>query len=197
MSTYNPNIPQPNNLLSNSQADILNNFNSADSTFDLNHYKFSDVTTNKGKHKYVTLPVLGALPATVAGDGVLYTKSTGGVAALFYSPDASGKEYQITRTNTTDHAKFGTQTNYSGNIFGGWTFLPGGLKANYGFLNVAASSGTITYASAFTTGAYSIQIQLAETTGLGTTATAETNTPTGFNFLLSNSRKFYFLAIGK
>ncbi len=59
---YNPNIPQPNNLLSTSQGDILNNFGAANTVYGVDHYAFDDTTPNATFHKKVTTPPLNAHP---------------------------------------------------------------------------------------------------------------------------------------
>ena len=54
--TFNPNIPQPNDELSASQPVLLSNNTELDNAFEVDHYKFSDATTNKGKHREITTP---------------------------------------------------------------------------------------------------------------------------------------------
>lgn len=54
---YNPNIPQPTDLLSDSQGDLLTNFTALDNVYSGDHYPFSDVTANSTKHKTVTTPI--------------------------------------------------------------------------------------------------------------------------------------------
>lgn len=138
--TYNPNIPQPGDLLSVSQNDIKTNFLSADNSFGTNHYKFSDLTANNGKHKFCEFVNLAAVPGGLSsGEGTLYTKPAATPGGdLYYTDDAGGVEYQITRVNDAAIATFGTSVN-------GWTFLPGGLIMKYGtFLTVPSSFTTYT-----------------------------------------------------
>ena len=72
--TFNPSIPQPNNLLSNSQNDLLVNMTALDTVFGIDHYKFSDATANIGFHNTVTTPIIvgSAHPATAAAIPKLY-----------------------------------------------------------------------------------------------------------------------------
>jgi hypothetical protein len=64
---YQANIPQPGDLLSQSQSDLLNNFMALQTLIDINHVDFA--SGDQGKHKWVTFPVQGAIPP--AGSGFL------------------------------------------------------------------------------------------------------------------------------
>lgn len=59
---FNPNIPQPNDDLSDSQLDLLNNNGFLNASFGVDHFPFSDATINNGKHTNVTTPNLSASP---------------------------------------------------------------------------------------------------------------------------------------
>jgi hypothetical protein len=73
-TTYKPNIPQPNDNLSVSQNDILGNFQQLDTSFGIDHYKYSDATTNNGFHNQATMPLIvgGTHPTTAAGITKIY-----------------------------------------------------------------------------------------------------------------------------
>lgn len=62
--TFLPNIPQPNTDLSDSQGDLLNNNLALDTSFGIDHYKFSNATANNGFHNKVTTPPYVASPPT-------------------------------------------------------------------------------------------------------------------------------------
>lgn len=54
--TFNPNKPQPNDLLSDSQVDLLDN-NQANNTWSsVDHYALDDMGMNNGFHTHVTSP---------------------------------------------------------------------------------------------------------------------------------------------
>jgi|ERR1700754_1236816 len=72
MSIYNPNIPQPTDELSDSQGQILQNFNKADSSFGTDHYRFSDLTVNNGFHQRVTFPGNAPAPTPAANYGAMF-----------------------------------------------------------------------------------------------------------------------------
>src|SRR5574338_57542 len=64
MSIFNPNIPQPTDKLSISQPQLLQNFSKLDTSFGTDHYPFSDLTSNNGKHNQITTPAYVANPPT-------------------------------------------------------------------------------------------------------------------------------------
>jgi hypothetical protein len=63
--TYNPAIPQPSDFLNVSQGQILANFGKADTSFGIDHYKFSDLTASNGFHNQVTTPGFVTNPPSV------------------------------------------------------------------------------------------------------------------------------------
>lgn len=54
MSLYDPAKPQPEDILSDSQEDLLNNFTDLDTYLRVNHVAFDEA--NFGKHNFLTLP---------------------------------------------------------------------------------------------------------------------------------------------
>lgn len=72
MSIYNPNVPQPNDDLSDSQGQILQNFQKANSSFGIDHYTFADLTVNNGFHQRVTFPGNATAPTPGANYGAYY-----------------------------------------------------------------------------------------------------------------------------
>jgi hypothetical protein len=93
--SYNPNIPQPTNLISQSQGQILANFTAIDSTsygFSREHITITNVT-NGGLHKLATMPDTASVTPGV-GYGSYYASKTdtnaGTVtAAVYKSGDAT------------------------------------------------------------------------------------------------------------
>lgn len=207
--SFNPNIPLPTDFLSQSQQDILTNFQTSDTSQGVNHYPYSDVTANNGKHKFVQMPE-NAAPVTAVDEGAVYTKVGVGPAETnlwFRAEDSGGGggfEYQLTRVDAANSASFAASS--AAVDTAGWTFLPGGLLLQYGYRGVAANgtATTITFPRAFTTAVYSITIG---------NVTAEGNSPsannqfisqasvstTSFNVVNSSSsaaRRVYWMAIG-
>jgi hypothetical protein len=73
--TYNPAIPQPGDIPSQSQQKLLTNFFELNAQFQVEHNAF-DSATHDGKHKFVTLQ-RGAGPGP-AGTDVILSQSTMG-----------------------------------------------------------------------------------------------------------------------
>lgn len=62
---FNPLIPQPADFLSQSQGDLLNNNGFLDTSFGIDHYKFSNGTISNGFHNKVTTPSFITNPAVL------------------------------------------------------------------------------------------------------------------------------------
>ncbi len=189
--TYNPAIPQPNDLLSDSQGDILQNFSSANTSFGINHYAFDNATVNNGKHKFVGMPVLAAAPTTAAGEGALYFKTAGAGSALFMVRDNNaGTEVQLTSSSV-------------GNVqaaANGWTWLPGGLLLQWGSFNPNLSTA-VAFPVAFTTVPYSVVLTVSASNSNSFRASVNTGSLTvnGFVFIGTidpASNPIYYMAIG-
>jgi len=73
---FNKDIPQPNDQLSASQPTLLSNNLDLDTSFGVDHYAFSDATSNNGKHREVTSPNI-AIPTTTVDPKIYgYEKTT-------------------------------------------------------------------------------------------------------------------------
>ena len=53
--SFNKNIPQPTDRLSQSQQDLLNNNLQLNTSFGVNHFPFDDLTADNGKNNFVQL----------------------------------------------------------------------------------------------------------------------------------------------
>jgi len=99
MTTYNPNIPQPGDLISNSQPQILGNFDQLNTQFGIDHVAFNTGSGNgTGYHKVISIPVVqGSAPALPSGasPGIMYTKTAQGASQLFWRN--ANDEQQITQ----------------------------------------------------------------------------------------------------
>lgn len=129
---YNPNIPQPSDLLSQSQSDLLNNFMAIQTLIDVNHVDFADAT-NQGKHKWVTFPLQGAIPP--AGSGF-----ASGELGLYNATSSltTQNELYINKTNQATVVQVATTASIlssnsapAQNSFG-WTMLPSGIVLKWG-----------------------------------------------------------------
>lgn len=81
--TFNPAIPAPTDLISQSQAQIQTNFSQADTAFGVDHTAFS-VLANQGQHKQVTLIAPISNPNQAGNIASVYTKTSGAGVELFY-----------------------------------------------------------------------------------------------------------------
>lgn len=174
MPTYTRDMPLPKQSLGITQPLVNTNFQTIYDVFAINHYKYDE--TNFGKHRYIELPVQASIPAgLINNEGTIYTKTANSARQLFYTPDNSGNEYQLTRTISGNYTRFGTNTNYqassgsNASVTGGWSFLPGGLIIQYGGATTLTPGGTktIILATAFTTGIYSVVCTPRTSTSIG------------------------------
>lgn len=135
---YNPSIPQATDALSQSQLDILNNFTSIGTTFDVNHVDFN-AGADAGKHKYIQLPVQGANPPAVFGSGEVAIYS-------FLSGVTSQNELWINKKNQAANVQIPSTASIlsvassPGNNVSGWTYLPSGILLKWG--NSTATGNT-------------------------------------------------------
>jgi hypothetical protein len=114
---YNNSIPQAGDLLSQSQADILANFQEIDTFVTLNHVTFG--ASDAGKHKFLQMPVQVAAPSTAAGEMGLYTKTSAltSVPEMFVRKQSNGTEIEFTSALANAN---------------GWTRLPSGILLKWG-----------------------------------------------------------------
>ena len=165
--SYLPNIPQASDNPSVSQGDLLGNFQSLNTAFNLNHVSLGS-GGSAGKHNFAELVNQASVPTFMSSEGGLYTKAVEGVSQLFYSPDATANEYQLSRVISASFPLFGLNTNNYNSVgtkfTGGWTFLPGGMLLQYGtFDNGSLSiptSGTVIFPVSFTATPYTIFLTL-------------------------------------
>lgn len=117
---YNSNIPQPGDELSQSQADLLNNFIAIGTM----------LAPNNGA---VTFPQQGANVATGATTVALISKAgvLGAGTQLFYQPPSSAAPIEFTA---------------SVKAASGWTMLPSGIMLQWGSFTMAGGNATQSFA---------------------------------------------------
>src|SRR5271156_6351075 len=128
---YQNNIPQPTDLLSKSQGDLLNNFAALKTLIDVNHVDFN--SADQGKHMWVTLPSQGATPPAGSGFAptelglynAVYTTTT--QQELFINKTNQATVVQVplsaSTLSTNSAPAQGTQ---------GWSYLPSGIIIKWG-----------------------------------------------------------------
>ncbi len=127
--TYDPNQPNPNDDLDVSQPKLLLNSQQLDIVFGVNHFKFSDLSGNAGKHTFVELVGVSVDPVAGSGENVLFSKSVAGKTQMFYRR-SSGGPIQLTGPETPVIAD------------NGYTFLPGGIMLQWG--RIASTNNSYT-----------------------------------------------------
>jgi hypothetical protein len=126
---FNPNLPNPGDKLSVSQGQLKSNNGVLNTSFGVNHFPFSDISGNSGKHNFVEFVERSAIPSPiVAGEETLYAKVIAGQGQLFMTRGSSGVEIQLTGPGVPI-------TNLIGQ-----TFLPGGIVMKWGTLIIPANS---------------------------------------------------------
>jgi hypothetical protein len=182
---YNRNIPQPTDLISNSQPSLLANFQAIDSGttqtgigFARNHVTMTDAT-NGGLHNRIDF-YQGIADPTISGwASSLYPKTS--TFELIYR--VASTNYQLTNLSiTTVGGSHGVIT-------------PWGIRLNWGKISSVGSGGTaLTFPQAFT------QIPNVVCTSLNTNsasnATAENISTTAFTAHSSQTNDVCFFAIG-
>jgi hypothetical protein len=140
--SFNQNIPQPGDQISQSQGQILGNFQSLYTWANANHVSFD--LTNAGKHIYVQMPVQGAPPAFTLGEIDLWNQA--------YTVNAATKnEFYIRKENQTNVGTVDVSVPATASILGyysgpslgatGWTFLPSGILMQWG--RATTGAGTV------------------------------------------------------
>lgn len=108
--SFNPNIPQPTDRLVNSQSQFLANNQSLDNGFGQDHYAFSNLTPNRGKHNNIRTPIItgSAHPTTPANENAFYSmQDIAAIGLLQYSrgvsdmPPTPVTKLQSTNAGTT------------------------------------------------------------------------------------------------
>lgn len=187
-TAYQPGIPTGTVPFNQDYLNIKGNFQQLDTSFGIDHVKYS-VSTNNGYHTVLHL-VPQSTPSAVSGIGELFCKTMNdgiNTDTTFYFQTGGGKLIQMTRNIqpvTTSPAI---------------TFLPGGLLLQAGNLANPGSSGTITFPQAFSSTPLNIQISITYKNASNTAVIqSSTASSTGFTYLISGSSatRIYWLAIG-
>jgi hypothetical protein len=193
---YDNNIPQANDLISQSQAQILENFSQLDTQYSGDHVAFS-AATNNGEHTKVSFSNVSAPGAQTDPKSVLYTKSPVGGIFSHVLPFFRNQSAELNVLPDLSN----TGTNYS--------FSLGQIIFNFGSGVIASgtSSLTVSWKTPFTTNLLTV-LCTKNGNGIGSSgntvtmnANASASPLTQCNFvsqstLSSGNLPFYYLAIG-
>lgn len=170
--TFNPNIPQPNDLISDSQAQLQTNFSQSNSIFNFDHVTFDDATSiNRGKHRHSTYIEQAVDPTTLANEMAVYSKDVAGLSRLFYRNESNGSVIPLTGFDPIV-------------AFNGRIFLPGGIIMIWGqFPAVGGAGGIFPFPFPFPTNAFRAFLQAGS---IGFTLSVSNLTPTDITIGKSN-----------
>lgn len=210
---YTRNIPANNHNPAVDQPPMRTNTNSTADLISEDHYSFG--VANGGFHKQLRFPdlaAIGNLAPRIADSGTLWTQKADSIAPtqesnLFYVPDLTNDSYQLTRTITSQKTLFGLLTeDYPGSalgFFGGWTFLPGGMLFQYGYVDTSTSNIVIPFPVTFKVGTTPFTIQVTASVDdnsgvrMGVLAGSESATTfTTNNTGTGHLKRIYWQAIG-
>lgn len=191
--TFSPNIPQGTDQPSQSQSQILTNFQQINTVFGANHVSLIDSTVaNRGKHNIVVMPQQASGAATNSTEGALYTKALGGAPNLYWRRNSNGAEIPMTSNVTPSSAA------------NGFTFLPGNMLMQWGTTTIPVGlSSSIPFATAFSVAPYSIVCTFLRSSGTTTVGSVYISsgdvTTTRFKAIsagFSGPHDIYWIAIG-
>lgn len=95
---YNPNIPQANDFISQTQKDILRNYQEINLQFGFDHVMITSADADRGKHKHVTFEEQSGDPTTIADEVAFYTKDVSGQPELYLAPESAATVVQATKS---------------------------------------------------------------------------------------------------
>lgn len=187
--SYNPNIPNPSDLLSNSQSQIKANFGQANTLFGKDHFPFDIGTAAAGTHKKSTYTDTVA-PGFAGGNACEYSQKLG------------GDSWPVWQNTAGPTVMLSSNTNNSAN---GFCSLPGGMLIQWGQVILPGTSGLVTFPKAFLIGTFPLNVQLTlQRTSAGNPQTAYvddgtpfTNAKFGYLTTSAGSQVLYYIAIGR
>lgn len=146
---YNNAIPQPTDLISNSQAQLLENFAQLNTQFAVDHTSLISGSDN-GRHQKVSLVRLVGDPAPVSTYGMTYGKLGNSKTEMYYE-DNSGYVSQITGGGISASAWCVFDSTASSPITPGAAY-------NIASITVVANVYTVTFTRSFSSANYAVVV---------------------------------------
>ena len=170
---YLPDIPQAQDDPSQSQGQLLANFQELNTFLSVNHLDLN--AAGQGKHKFMQMPEQSSAPTTAADEGALYTKVVSGLTQLFFRTESDGAENQITGAFTASST--------------GSVTIAGGITLKWG----SGNANSATFSSAYATSIFAVVVG---SSGAFTSSDARLRTKSLTGFTLEIFAKFEYIAIG-
>lgn len=94
--SYDTGVPQATDRVSDTQQPILTNFQVLNSIYGGDHFDYTDVSSNTGRHKQVTFPNRsGTPPTTGASVGAAYARTTSSQTYPYWRRDGGSLDYPL------------------------------------------------------------------------------------------------------
>jgi hypothetical protein len=194
--TYNPNIPQSTDLISNSQSQILGNFDQLNAQFGIDHVAFNTGSGNgSGFHNKVTFVSNISTPSITGAVSAIYPKVVSAVAEAYFVNGVG--DSVLWRGGSGSGIPALTQPASTPSI--GQMTLPNGFMFIWGYINTPVNGMTYTIGSAgFPNTCSNIQMTGQSTIATATPITLQLLSPTQFKYLYGGSSitRIYYFAIG-
>lgn len=145
MSTYNANIPQPTDEISQSQADLLGNFMQLNTYVAVDHVALN--ATNQGMHNQSSYVTQASAP-------IFGTDALGNILGIYNIINSVTlvNELYVHKTSEATTAEIPFTASILSNVSapltdsGGWSYLPSGIVLKFGSATgLTTGSNTITY----------------------------------------------------
>lgn len=204
--TYTTDMPSEAINGKDAQPLFLDNFSVLDDATKENHIALNK--RNAGKHNFVQMPVRNQPTIDSPTEGTLYVSTID--TRLTYLRGNTNQRYRMTATDDANFATFGNVTEYDPTRFGGWTFMPGEMIMQYGYVQLPniGFGGTVLFPKPFSSRVISIEFGYSRNATLVPASfainNAGPNNLSRFTYYYSNPSDatnlvtfFYWIAIGK
>lgn len=185
---YNENIPQASDNPSQSQSQILSNFQEISTAFNLDHGNFN--SGDQGKHTLVDL-VRQSLPQSAnANEGLLFSALINGASELFYGKDGTTASQMSGIIPSTGG---GSAVSYS------WDFIDG-MSIRFGNVVHSGTSTVITFDTPFPNNSYVVLISPQGAAALNTASNVQGLALNQFTIATVNSAaasSYFYIALGR
>jgi len=151
--TYNPSIPQPTDLISNSEAQLLANFGQLNTQFGVAHVAFNTGSGNGDcTHKKITFDNAPAEPTPAGTVSNIFPLLVGSNQELFFK-NASTEYNGSGKIRLTGPSTIPNTANTKG-----YLTLPGGVLFQWVYVDTTSGSGSATWSTPFITAIFALTL---------------------------------------